>query len=231
MMDRFTNSDHLPQVFNISPELSIMTWNILKRCTFYEQPRKFYNNGFGIVESEYDYHLRLKKLTKDLYNTIINDTTIKCIALQEVPTELDLAVFQNHLKDLLPTFKLLTYKTQGFLFDKDTVVVEDKTGKLLGKIGKNLHKIQSIRAQIDNREINFINVHLCWFKSFNSRLDVINKILAQIKNRTIILGDFNFNILDLEIEGVTNSATPNTTLVYMEDGVQNLETCDGFIIV
>lgn len=230
MTDRFINSDHLPQVLNIFPELSVMTWNILKRCTYHEKPRNFFNNGFGIVESEYDYHVRLKKLANEIYSIISHNTAIKCIALQEIPVSLDLELFKTHLKFLLPNFDIMTNHTQGFLFDRDEITIENNTSDLIDKIGKTPHKIQSVTAKTSDGDINFINVHLCWFKSYNSRLDSIKKILQIIQNRTIILGDFNFNILDVKIPWVTKNSEINTTLCHVGDGVQTLQTCDGFLI-
>lgn len=229
-IDHFKLSDHQPQILELSNYLSIMTWNILKRCTFYEKPHKFYNNGFGIIESEYEYHIRLKKIAYEIQNILENNKTIKCIALQEIPLDLDLKFFKEYLLELLPNFELITTKTQGFLFDQTLVAVEDKTEDLIRVIKSNQDKIQSISATTHNDKINFINVHLSWFKSYNSRLSVIETIIKTLNNRVIILGDFNLNILDIEISGVKRYSQQYTTLCYAGDGVQNLQTCDGFMI-
>jgi hypothetical protein len=226
MKNRFINSDHLPQVLNLSHNMSVMTWNILKRCTLYEEPQKFYNNGFGIVESQYDYYIRLKKIVCEIRDNIKRDGTIKCIALQEIPIEEDLEVFRVYLNEAIPHFSLITYKTQGFLIE-DTIEFQDETNELLPLIGKTSNKIQVIKAC----DLKFINIHLSLFKSFSSRLLAVNSIISQLSEKTIILGDFNFNILDVEIEGVTKYGERDTTLVYnINDRMQSLNTCDGFII-
>lgn len=229
-IEHFQLSDHQSQILRISDDLSIMTWNILKRCVFHEQPQKFYNNGFRIIESEYEYHIRLSKIANEIYNILVNNSTIKCIALQEIPLNSDLELFKQSLSVLLPNFALITTKTQGFLYDQTCLNIQDRTADLINAIGRHSHKIQSISAANNDWEINFINVHLCWFKSYNSRLAVIKTIIKALNNRIIILGDFNFNILDLAIQGIEKYSEPNTTLCYTGDGVQHLQTCDGFII-
>ena len=229
-MDKFQLSDHQPQVLEINDQLSVMTWNILKRCTYYEQPRKFFNNGFGIIETEYEYHVRLKKIASEIHTILVNDTTIKCIALQEMPIESDLELFKSCLSELLPNFSLITNKTQGFLFDKQYMTIEDRTSHLISSIGKNPHKLQLINTTTPDGEIQFINIHLCWFKSYNTRLEALKSIIRTLDSKAIILGDFNFNILDVEIDGVEKYAEPNTTLCNGENGIQNLQTCDGFLI-
>lgn len=226
MKSRFINSDHLPQILNLSHDLSVMTWNILKRCALYEEPQKFYNNGFGIIESQYQYYVRLKKVACEISDIVNRDTTIKCIALQEMPIEEDLEIFREYLKEVMPNFSLITYKTQGFLFE-NTIEVQDKTNELLAIIGKTSNKIQVIKAC----DLVFVNIHLCWFKSFSSRIAAIKKILSELNEKSVILGDFNFNILDTEIEGVAKHGERDTTLVYnIDNGMQKLNTCDGFII-
>ena len=228
--DKFVNSDHKPQILKISNELSVMIWNILKKCTYYEQPKKFYNNGFSIVENEYQYHIRLKKIADEIYTILLNNITIKCIALQEMPTDLDLQVFTSYLSQLLPNFELVTNNTQGFLFDKSSIKISNTTYDLINKIGKNPHKIQSIDAITNSGEFNFINVHLCWFKSYKSLLSDIITILGLLNKKTIILGDFNFNILDVVIPNVKKYSETNTTLCNGGNGIQILRTCDGFLI-
>jgi hypothetical protein len=226
----FKLSDHHPQFLRISDALSIMTWNILKKCVFHEQPQKFYNNGFGIIETESEYHIRLKKIAHEIHDILVSKGTIKCIALQEIPVDSDLEFFKKCLSEVLPNFELVTTQTQGFLFDRIHVNIQDTTADLLRKIGKSPHKIQSIRAIINNNEIYFINVHLCWFKSNHSRLSAIHTIIKTLNKRIIILGDFNFNILDTEIPGTKKYSEPDTTLCYAGNGIQNLQTCDGFMI-
>lgn len=231
LIDHFKFSDHQPQILAISNDISVMTWNILKRCTYHEKPHKFYNNGFGIIESEYDYHIRLKKIANEICSIIAQNKTIKYIALQELPIDSDLIIFHNSLAELLPHFTFITNATQGFLFDHNYAIAQDNTDIFIKIIGKTIDKIQSIKAITNNNEINFINVHLCWFKSYHSRLSMIKTIIKKLSsNKVIILGDFNLNILDIEIEGIEKYSKEDTTLSYVKDGVQSLQTCDGFMI-
>ena len=226
----FHLSDHQPQFLRISDDFSIMIWNILKKCVLHEQPQKFYNNGFGIIETESEYRIRLKKIAYEIHDILVRNTIIKCIALQEIPVDSDLEFFRKCLSELLPNFELVTAQTQGFLFNRIYVKVQDTTPDLLKAIGRSRNKIQSIRAITDNDEILFINVHLCWFKSNYSRLSAIHTIIKILNEKIIILGDFNFNILDIDIPGVEKYSEPDTTLCYSGDGMQNLQTCDGFMI-
>jgi hypothetical protein len=76
LIEHFKFSDHQPQSLVISNDISVMTWNILKRCVYHEKPHKFYNNGFGIIESLYDYHIRLKNIANEIYNIITQNKTI-----------------------------------------------------------------------------------------------------------------------------------------------------------
>jgi len=231
LTEYFNLSDHQPQVLAISNDISVMTWNILKRCAYHEKPFKFYNNGFGTIESEYDYHIRLKKIANKIYTIAAEDITMKYIALQELPTDCNLEIFKKNLSALLPDFTLITTATQGFLFNHRYAIAQDQTVALINKIGRSKDKIQSIQAVTKNNEINFINVHLCCFKSYDSRLSMIKTIIGTLSsNKVIILGDFNLNILDIEILGIKRYSKKDTTLSYVEDGVQSLQTCDGFMI-
>jgi hypothetical protein len=60
---------------------------------------------------------------------------------------------------------------------------------------------------------------------------MIKTIIKKLSsNKVIILGDFNLNILDIEIEGIEKYSKEDTTLSYIQDGMQSLQTCDGFMI-
>lgn len=230
----FRNSDHKLQLLKLQDDFSIATWNILKQCRFYEGARAFYNNGFGKIETNEEYRIRLKAIVEEIAEVMSQDQSIKCMALQEAPLGDDFEFFASYLKSLLPWIDIKSNESQSFIFDSAFMKVEDLV--LRQELSNTKNKLQALTVKTNSgTDFDLINVHLLWKKPHTSayyqQVNLIKELATKHENTKIVTGDFNMNILNIKDKPFEVFAEVNTSLSYVEGETAKLATCDGFILV
>lgn len=232
-VSNFTNSDHLPQILQLRDDFAILTWNILSKCMFHKK-HSYFNNGFGKIEKDDEYVLRLKSIAKDIADIVAENQSIKCIALQEIPTGFHKETFSKILNETLNGFStIITHQNQGFIYDKNFKIKElTQSFHEQFKNKMTIHdKLQYFALYKDQKEFNIVNVHLAWGEKnsdfYKLQVNLIHDMMRTLPSNTIITGDFNLNILELNLKNAY--AIKDTTLVY-KISHSELETCDGFIV-
>lgn len=255
-----TLSDHMPQVHDLGSFGSILTWNILHRCKLYQGLSTFYNNGYSYIETKEEYHLRLSSVIHELSEIIKRNKSINIINLQEIPYNDDLDYFINefhtaftrHLPDKnfeIKIFNIDQKKSNMVIFDSNVLDAENTTVEfnlnLFLKTQKKCFQHFIVTHQNTQKQLGLINVHLVWKEPNSEEYRTVVEDLQELlkhdydfiktEHNTVIAGDFNLNLNDLEADFNTPDiiiyAEPDTTLAYKYSSKEQvLETDDGFLI-
>jgi mRNA deadenylase 3'-5' endonuclease subunit Ccr4 len=217
-------SDHKAQEYKIREDFNIMTWNVLTQCKLYYDIH--YNNGFGLIENHDQYLVRVDKIVKE-----ISSKNAKIIALQEVSHEMF-----NKVSNLLPSNWLIYYKGDLLTaFDKNYMEV-----KVIDKIQADLgeqKRINGFHITTKDFAMDFFNQHFQWYQPgsdyYNKTVDLLQELVNNY-NKSIITGDFNLNIMDINLKNCNVYAELDSRISGKLDEnrefSQYLETCDGFIV-
>lgn len=245
-----TLSDHSPIIYSVGG-IKILSWNILVKCIF-NRKKKYYNNGFGILETQDEYLLRLKEIAKYI-NNLVNENEIDIVALQEMPkTSEDINYFLDLLEDNIANKAFRIEKSffnrdQGnfCFFNRNKFEVYNFTNDFTEELGKlliqpNLFQYFSIKQK--NQSFALINLHLYWFtpksEEYNKSIADIKTIINAAKkfdktNMIILCGDFNLDLSETDLASEFEIyVEKNTTLAHKFDlDKQVFETVDGFIVI
>ncbi|MBN9542212.1 MAG: hypothetical protein J0G32_00250 [Alphaproteobacteria bacterium] len=248
-----TLSDHTPLVYNTHQIAgNIFTWNILVQGRF-NQRNQYFNNGFGIIESSDEYHIRLKYVAKEIAD-FAEQHNIGILTLQEMPkSSEDIYYFMDLLEENLNATKhqyrihkdFLNLPQGNFLvFDKERFSAQNITSDFQDNIElieqNNNYQYFEIQNLEKQTKFALINAHFYWHEPmsrefFNSVTD-IRSIIESAENYSdissvIMCGDFN---LDLDSTDLSRDyavyTVRDTTLAHKYDrNIQVLETVDGFV--
>ena len=206
-------SDHQPVIYQ-----DILFWNIMMQCKKRQLNQKIvgYNNGFGFVENQSQYHLRLVKIAIVIAEILYYQPNIHIIGLCEGPIlKEDQVLFFKTLK----IFSHLERFVSSGQFNHPNESNADKWGLLMladkkfSVIAKKscFHKKLTNRIQtwklIDNnikRHFTLVHFPFSGNDSYTNKNQVsvdghaycimLNQLLEKYINQEyIIAGDFNFN--------------------------------------
>ncbi|MBS0349912.1 MAG: hypothetical protein JSR33_01785 [Proteobacteria bacterium] len=240
-------SDHHPVILN-----NTLYFNIMMKCA---QRRESYNNGFGKIETDLQYRLRLSKLAAIISEIVVRNPTIYQIGICEGPIrEVDLNHFLKSFKafpwmkplitngfyhpeiENKPNWGLLLLANSQFAVKK--VANEAADAELLDRLANRLQTWELTRG---NHKQFFSLWHLPFsndeIKTSKTQLSAIGHSYCQLiaillskyyKYFAIACGDFNFN--PFFVEYYSCNKIPSNNSVQWENGYHRNTTVDGIIL-
>jgi hypothetical protein len=211
-------SDHHPIIHN-----GVLFWNIMMQGRMRNgKGRVSYNNGFGIVENEKQYVMRLIKIAYVIAEIVYRNPSIEIIGICEGPIE------PSHVNILLSSLRYFNCMQRFFksnLFHKPNVERNPNWGLLMltdknyqvSKVKCNVLEKSNIFSKLSNRfqlwkltrdkkeryfalahfpfgGDEYVNEAKALSGSANEYCELINHLLNRYSNETFIFcADFNFN--------------------------------------